>query len=292
MSASLHIKRGSPREIAHEREVMRYVRHYAARHGLRLCPQSFGPHDAQQLRLEALEGPTLHSEFHDTAPSGGEESARSLGELLADIHQVPAGGLPAARDPFPVLTLRPLDLRIAIGETPQLLGYLSRDERAHKACTNLRNQITPATLIHGDAKLDNFMYASDKTLLAIDWECAGQGDPSWDLGSVVGDYYSRHLLSIDVQRDKPLKTWLQDARISSNYSLALAREMLAVYAQMAQPIDVRRVAAFAGIFLMHRAQAWVERYGEFSSKALLLAHFGVRFLVKPGVLASLLDESY
>ena len=53
-----------------------------------------------------------------------------------------------------------------------------------------RARWAPLAVVHGDARLDNWLFddAGEPTL--IDWETAGRGDPAWDVAAVVQDLIS------------------------------------------------------------------------------------------------------
>jgi aminoglycoside phosphotransferase (APT) family kinase protein len=61
-------------------------------------------------------------------------------------------------------------------------------------------------LIHGDVRWDNLLTtgASDRTsarrgrVLLLDWECAGRGDPSQDVGAFLGEYLHDWIRSIPI----------------------------------------------------------------------------------------------
>jgi hypothetical protein len=46
------------------------------------------------------------------------------------------------------------------------------------------------TVIHGDLRFDNCLAGPNDQISFIDWECATQGDPCWDLGSLVAELLS------------------------------------------------------------------------------------------------------
>jgi hypothetical protein len=71
------------------------------------------------------------------------------------------------------------------------------------------------SLIHFDLKCDNLLVVASrkKTILKIiDWELAGWGDPSWDVGCIFGAYLGSWLFYI------PIMTGIR-----ADYSLELAR---------------------------------------------------------------------
>jgi transposase-like protein len=118
----------------------------------------------------------------------------------------------------------------------------------------------------------------------------GAGDPAWDLGAAAGDYLSRWLLSVRPSAGDGLAAWMHRATVPRGRCAEAARAVLAAYV-LARPLPDRdRVAACEGVFLVHRAYAWVERDGALSAKPTLLARGGARLAVgRWAVLGSLLE---
>ena len=160
------------------------------------------------------------------------------------------------------------------GETLALIGHLQRTPGLQDDLAQLRASPSERTLVHGDAKLDNVLCGEGNRMLLVDFEHGGIGDPASDAGAPVGDYLSRWLLSVRCRPGESLATWLERAEVPARRCAAAGRELLAGYAAVASAPDLDRVAASAGIFLLHRAQAWIERYGRMGAKATLLARCG------------------
>ncbi len=80
----------------------------------------------------------------------------------------------------------------------------------------LRLDWCPDTLIHSDIKFENFIAypgpRSRRQLKLIDWEFAGQGDPCWDVGSVLSSYLCFWLTSIPITGEKPPDQFVTLAR--------------------------------------------------------------------------------
>lgn len=47
------------------------------------------------------------------------------------------------------------------------------------------------TVIHGDVQLENCVVDSSGKVVLIDWECAGAGDPAWDVAAAAAEVVSR-----------------------------------------------------------------------------------------------------
>ena len=268
------VKRGAPAALAREAGMLRHLQR--VRGDLQpLAPVALafdgctGP-----LYVEGLLGwRTLHELFteHDDEEL---EHARWLGARLAELHTLDHAGSPPALDHVPRLELGPLQMADLCGETLALIGHLQRMPGLHHELARLRASSPERTLVHGDAKLDNVLCGEGDRMVLVDFEHGGIGDPAWDVGAPVGDYLSRWLLSVRCSRGEALGTWLGRAEVPVARCAAAGRELLAGYRAVRPLPDIDRVAASAGIFLLHRAQAWIERYGRFGAKATLLARCG------------------
>ena len=114
---------------------------------------------------------------------------RALAATLAAWH----AGTRAADFP----PLRPWPLDLLAGEPPAflagndgvraLLAWLP--DRALLAATlaAARARWAPLAIVHGDARLDNWLLDDVGGATLIDWETAGRGDPAWDVAAVLQD---------------------------------------------------------------------------------------------------------
>jgi len=84
----------------------------------------------------------------------------------------------------------------------QLVGVLRQNPRLARGLAAVRAAWSPACLIHGDIKWDNFVLPigseDPAALKIIDWELADFGDPAWDLACVLAGYLLSWLLSIPI----------------------------------------------------------------------------------------------
>ncbi len=268
------VKSGEPAALAHEAAVLRHLQRARAGEA-RLAPAPLVCDSRSgRLYVEALpRWRTLHDLF--TEGEGDElANARRLGGRLAELHEIDPAGLPAAADHLPRLELGPLQMAELPGETLALIGLLQRVPRLQDDLAELRAAVPEPTLVHGDMKLDNVLCGPGDRMVLVDFEHAGIGDPAWDAGAALGDYLSRWLLSVRCAPEEPLATWLRGAAVSALRCASAGRELLAGYWDVRPLPDLDRIAASAGVFMLHRAQAWIERYSRLGAKATLLAHCG------------------
>jgi Ser/Thr protein kinase RdoA (MazF antagonist) len=129
---------------------------------------------------------TLHEALTST-PDASVTLIRKLGRMLGSVHSARAGaGDLAARRPWilDVPAMRaPAPFAHSVAAT-QVVAEIRRRDTVTAAIARLAQSWSPRSAIHGDVKFDNVIVAGDRMLL-VDWECAGLGEPVWDLAGVV-----------------------------------------------------------------------------------------------------------
>jgi aminoglycoside phosphotransferase (APT) family kinase protein len=279
-TAPAFLKRGRPEAIAREADVLAHVERLTVP-GAALAPAvlSCDPHEGVLLVESLDDWSSLHRVFGDDERRD-VLLAGALGTCLARLHRLTPGDLAPALEHVPRLELEPREAAELPGAMLELVALLQRMRGLESALEELR-AASRGALVHGDVKLDNVL-AEERDAGAVrlvDFEHAGAGDPAWDVGAAVGDYVSRWLLSLRASAAGGLSAWLDGATIPREHCAAAARSLLTGY-QLERPLPDRdTVAACAGVFLIHRAQAWVERYGRLTAKPTLLARCGARIAV-------------
>jgi aminoglycoside phosphotransferase (APT) family kinase protein len=89
-------------------------------------------------------------------------------------------------------------------------------------------------VIHGDLRWDNCQVVVASAprrprVQFVDWETAGVGDPSWDIGSILAECLSTWLLSAPVTRDAPPDDFLRLARLPLEGTRPAMRAFWAAY---------------------------------------------------------------
>lgn len=112
------------------------------------------------------------------SPTGGTAGWPWLAQVLARIHQLPAGGYPHRCDPLG-------RIRNRLGRYRQWPG--ARDpvtETAEAACRELGDELAemtwPPAMVHGDAHPGNVVVTAAGPIL-VDFDLAGAGPAMWDL---------------------------------------------------------------------------------------------------------------
>jgi hypothetical protein len=242
--------------------------------------------DGGLAAFEGLVGWTSLHALHEQGDLRLDDRLAHLGQMLARLHAAPAPvSLPNATPPLAeLLTLDVDDLAHAVGETPALVAELQHAPGLEAALRGL-GAVAPSgrRLVHGDLKLDNVMAGPGPgQLRLVDWELAGAGDPAWDLGSALGDLMFRWLSTVRPAPGTSLATWLRDTGIALDRARDGAAALLGGYAAQAHPLPDRlTVARYVGVFLLHRALAFVERHGRFAGQGRLFARIGAQLLICP-----------
>jgi aminoglycoside phosphotransferase (APT) family kinase protein len=117
--------------------------------------------------------------------------ARALGRVLATLHAVPPDDEELRCDAPWVLSLhRPRleALRYLSAASIELIGAIQRDAAFAGALDDLRENWRVEALVHRDVKWANCIVTGATTIVLVDWEMAGWGDPALDVGSALGEF--------------------------------------------------------------------------------------------------------
>jgi aminoglycoside phosphotransferase (APT) family kinase protein len=140
------------------------------------------------------------------------ELAAQVGRTLALLHAMPLATLgdeEAPLDPSWALQLHRPSLKAThhmTGGASELVSTIQGSQELCAALDELHASRRDATVVHGDMRWDNVLVVRASTaassrrsrLLLVDWESAGRGDPSLDLGAFLGEYLHAWLRSIPI----------------------------------------------------------------------------------------------
>lgn len=155
-------------------------------------------HDAVQgvLVTELVRGGEHPLEFDDgTGEAGPARVGALLGGVLGKLHSVPLdeGGEPAAEAGPPwilgLCTPSPDWFRELSAAHLDLIRILQRDADASGVLDGIRRDWKKDAIIHRDVKWSNLLVrmapnaVAPQHLWLVDWELAGPGDATWDVGS-------------------------------------------------------------------------------------------------------------
>lgn len=169
-------------------------------------------HENCILVLECLDGVNA-ADAHQRIGFFDAQIAATLGKLVAGLHEaspsvlrsslcnVLPGKLPWILEDAP------------IGNYPSrrswFLSLFKADNKIAQAVSDLRQSWQRDTLIHGDARLENFFFCrpadehGEISVRLVDWELADRGDAAWDCANVMQHYWTQWILS----NPPTLKTW-------------------------------------------------------------------------------------
>jgi hypothetical protein len=208
------------------------------------------------LVVEALTTGTPWPDPSARAAIASAEVCQQLGALLAGVHQSTADmamwpspaagilGMPGAVGEACMDRMETTQaLMRSISNDPELAGTLNEGAAAYRA----------RCVIHGDLRQENWLLddrESRACLKLFDWELAGSGDPSWDLGSLVAQALLDSIHSPSVIDSL--------APFPSNIEKSM-RALLGSYFGQATPLDPgpmdtgRKIALYAHARLLHVA---------------------------------------
>ncbi|MEP6600704.1 MAG: phosphotransferase [Nitrospirota bacterium] len=214
--------------IANEAGVYQFLHSDKGRNGLnRYLPRYCGYDAAEHvLVLEFLSDAQDLGEYHARHRRFSTRIAASMGDALSLLHRKRWGngvndGQVFTHPPPWVLSIHRPDLGILhdiSGANIQVIKIVQQYSEFCDLLDDLRQDWRAEAFIHFDIKWDNCLVSSRSAagrktrLTIIDWELAGAGDPSWDVGSVFAAYLSFWLLSIPVTGETPPDRFLQLAR--------------------------------------------------------------------------------
>jgi hypothetical protein len=172
--------------------------YYASENGGPLAPlKALMPHCAyfdsahSILVIGFLDGVNA-ADAHERAGPFEARLAEQLGRVLARIHRTPPP------DSFPrelPWIFEPLDGPWRMSARSRFLSLFHADGATRRALEELRNNWQANTLIHGDARPENFVFSRPFEVRLVDWELASVGDAAWDCANVMQYYWTQWVLT-------------------------------------------------------------------------------------------------
>jgi len=143
------------------------------------------------LVIGFLDGPNA-AEAHDRVGLFEARVAEELGRVVRKLHgAIPLDSchLDSPRDlPW---VLRPLDDGWRVSARSRFLALFHAQTTVACALEELRASWQRNTLIHGDARPENFVLCRPFEAKLVDWELADRGDAAWDCANVMQYYWSQ-----------------------------------------------------------------------------------------------------
>jgi hypothetical protein len=176
----------------------------------RYLPRYFGyDPDKHVLLVEFLTDVEDLQKYHARCGRFSTKIAASMGDALSLLHRKSwtngkgSGHIFMCPPPW-VFSIHHPDVGILQGMSEANIQVIKIVQQYPEFCgllDELRKGWKAEAFIHSDLKWDNCLLsvASGKiTLKIVDWELAGLGDPSWDVGSILSAYLSFWLLFVPI----------------------------------------------------------------------------------------------
>jgi aminoglycoside phosphotransferase (APT) family kinase protein len=175
-------------------------------------------YDAERdiLVTESMEGSENLNRYHQRLGRFPALMGREIGRALSWVHRLEnrtgAASFVSEHPPWVLgihepslsslreLSAANLRLILIIQSVPELRGALDR----------LRSDWGGASIVHNDLKWDNILVlplhsgSPGARLRFVDWELAGRGDPTWDVGAALASYLEAWIFSMPVMPDQPV----------------------------------------------------------------------------------------
>jgi aminoglycoside phosphotransferase (APT) family kinase protein len=219
--------------------------------------------------------------------------ARALGRALAYVHAArpELDARPGGLDPLWGLTLPEPDHERLSDMSAGALDVLARLQTSSELCDRLlrlREDVRPDAFTHGDLRWDNCLArpapgGSRRTrVLLIDWELAGRGDASADVGAALSEYLRLWVSSVPIVEGAEPWKLLDHAR----HPLARLRpSMDALWSgyrrATARQVSLRRVTELAGVRLLQTAIEHAQGLARASAHVVTLLQLGANMLRTP-----------
>jgi hypothetical protein len=229
--------------------------------------------------------------------------ARSLGQALAAVHRAPQGPDPSAEGgalresgAWAALAAHlpgPGFLRVASSASIETMTVIQRQPGFGVELDRLQRGWRRTTMIHGDARWENLIAVPRAGALRrtriklVDWESGGIGDPSWDVGTIFGDYLSAWLLSIPVTGSSPPERLLELAQLPLSIMQPSIHAFWGAYARAMElhgptAVDALVLAVrYAAVRLVHTALEQSQSLPQLTGNVVLILQLSHNILKRP-----------
>ncbi len=219
--------------------------------------------------------------------------AANIGHAVATIHESsPAARLPALKPWILSLPCPPAHLMRDISSANvELLRIVQRSKSLSRELTALESSWSDASLIHHDLRFANCLVEKQRIRI-VDWELAGWGDPSWDLGCVFAEFLSFWIASM------PFVPGLAPSQLARRARVPLQRLRPAIASVWRSYESARsrpgprgfltRSVRFAGARLIQTAYEHLERSSDLTPQAVALLQVSANMVTRPADAATTL----
>ena len=228
--------------------------------------------------------------------------AVSLAKTLASLHSKSAAELKSILSKVGPGTKPQAGIRPQTALTPQQYAEfpgLDRDHflkaafRCADAQIQLAKSLTDICVVHGDYLGTNIMVGGEQLagrVALIDWDRAGIGDPSWDIGHLFAAIMRRWVETCEIQASS-LSLFLAQAQESLGSYATWMTSFLHAYYQTAHStitdvVSPEKIVSSAGQALFSRSKNILFFQGQYSQRSTLLFALAEQFLTQPEAAAN------
>lgn len=219
--------------------------------------------------------------------------ARACGRALARLHRVPpgaAGPRPPGLDPaWPLSWHRPWleSLSELSAAGVELLRMTQSSATLCAALDDLRDSSRAVSLIHGDLRWDNWIALpappsrGRSRIVVADWELAGPGEPSIDVGAVLGEYLLAWLESIPLADGRDPGRLLAHAQVPLERLRPSLAAFWTAYGEAGGARSRRRAVRFAAVRLLGAAVEQARDSSELRPRTVIVLQLAANLLERP-----------
>ena len=220
-------------------------------------------------------------------------AAGALGRTLAAVHasRPELESSPPQDDRLWALTLPEPALErlrhMSTGEL-ELVSRIQADPVLCDRLRRLRDQVGDEAFVHGDLRWENCLALAAPgskrrtRVLLIDWELAGPGEPTADLGAALGECLRLWVESVPIVDPSSPGLLASRARYPLGRLKPVMRALWAGYrSAAARPVSLGRVAEMAAVRLLETALEHAQRLVGVSAEALALLQVADNVLRTP-----------
>lgn len=176
--------------------------------------------------------------------------------------------------------------------------FVKSSQHCSNGIRRLSNKLKRACAVHGDLQGNNILVGSgvQGSLYIVDWENAGMGDPTWDLGHFFASLLQRWIRSAGNAPDS-LVDFLEAERSSwtvlSGWFAGFAECYWASMDQSVRDlVSASKTLSVAGHAILERSANILHVYGRFTAKDILLLSIAERLVTNPGHAAAVLVPGF
>ncbi len=224
------------------------------------------------------------------------ELARAIGQSLGSFHNRSASwlsGLGHAPDKSadPQQSIQPMQALspASYADMPGLDRdmFIAASQACSKGLTTLADGLNTVCAVHGDFQAGNILIKNDRAdaVCFVDWENAGVGDPSWDLGHLFATLLKRWLYTVDAGSGsiggailQQKGEWLRLSGWWGHFLKAYNQELAIV---CSAKIDEQQLARVGGHALMQQCKNILYTRGQYTAREVLLLALARQLIAEP-----------